>query len=282
MVHLVTHFRSGKEGTGSLFVLDIAHDGINPVQVFEYSDGLFDVAWAENNEHLLVTAAGDGSIQVWDVMQPQVNAVSWSQTRNENLFLSASWDSLIKVWDLTQSQSLITLTGHVNNVYSAVWSPRVPGVISSASGDKTLRVWDLRKSKESVAVIQAHGEEILTCDWCKYDQHQIFSGSVDGTIRGWDTRSYQLPFCELRGHQYAVRRIKTSPFVPTSLASSSYDFTVRTWDITKQKQMEVIEHHTEFVYGLDFNNHLPGQMADCAWDGIIQVYQPQSCTPLAS
>lgn len=56
-------------------MLDIAHDGINPVQVFEYSDGLFDVAWAENNEHLLVTAAGDGSIQVWDVMQPQVKLI---------------------------------------------------------------------------------------------------------------------------------------------------------------------------------------------------------------
>ena len=34
----------------------------------------------------------------------------------------------------------------------------------------------------------------------------------------------------------------------------------RTWDTSEQKMLEVIQHHTEFVYGLDFNIHVPGQV----------------------
>ena len=55
-----------------MFVLDIVQDGLRPVQAFEFSDGLFDVTWAENNENILVAAGGDGSIQIWDVLQPKV------------------------------------------------------------------------------------------------------------------------------------------------------------------------------------------------------------------
>ena len=59
-------------GTGTLFVLDTESSGLRICQQFEWSDGLFDLTWAENNENILVTAGGDGSIQVWDVTQPNV------------------------------------------------------------------------------------------------------------------------------------------------------------------------------------------------------------------
>lgn len=41
-------------------------------RAYDWSDGLFDVAWSENNEHVAVTAGGDGSVQVWDVAQERV------------------------------------------------------------------------------------------------------------------------------------------------------------------------------------------------------------------
>lgn len=34
---------------------------------FDWNDGLFDVTWSENNEHVLITSSGDGSLQIWDV-----------------------------------------------------------------------------------------------------------------------------------------------------------------------------------------------------------------------
>lgn len=38
---------------------------------FDWNNGLFDVTWSENNEHVLVTAGGDGSLQIWDTANPQ-------------------------------------------------------------------------------------------------------------------------------------------------------------------------------------------------------------------
>lgn len=53
-----------------------------------------------------------------------------------------------------------------------------------------------------------------------------------------------------------------SPHNRSLLASCSYDFTIRTWNINNSRHpLESIEHHTEFVVGLDFNLHLPGQVS---------------------
>lgn len=34
---------------------------------FDWNDGLFDVTWSENNENVLITCSGDGSLQIWDI-----------------------------------------------------------------------------------------------------------------------------------------------------------------------------------------------------------------------
>ncbi|XP_041354220.1 peroxisomal targeting signal 2 receptor-like [Gigantopelta aegis] len=282
----------GIAGCGTLFILDQTPEGLAVVRTYDWNDGLFDLTWAENNENVVVTAAGDGSVLVWDTAQlkgpirafkehtKEVNSVDWSLTRNENLVLSGSWDHTIKLWDLQNSQSLNTFSGHEYIVYNVAWSPHIPGCFVSASGDCTLRLWDARGGQFPTTVIPAHDGEILTCDWCKYDQNLLFSGSVDGLIRGWDLRDTTKPVCELKGHQYAVRRIRTSPFVKTMLASCSYDFTVRIWDFSRPEALEVVSHHTEFVYGLDFNIHVPGQLADCGWDEFLRVYYPACSTPV--
>lgn len=60
-------------GSGRLFVLDFVPGlGIQPIRVLEWNNGLFDVTWSEDNENVLVTGSGDGSLQVWDAMQPTV------------------------------------------------------------------------------------------------------------------------------------------------------------------------------------------------------------------
>lgn len=35
---------------------------------FDTQDGLYDVAWSELHENQLVSASGDGSIKLWDIM----------------------------------------------------------------------------------------------------------------------------------------------------------------------------------------------------------------------
>ncbi|KAL3882792.1 hypothetical protein ACJMK2_029099 [Sinanodonta woodiana] len=281
----------GLAGSGTLFILDSTPGGLLLVQAYDWNDGLFDVTWAENNENLLITGAGDGSLLLFDVAQSkgplkawkehtkEVNSVDWSQTRDEHLVLSASWDKLIKMWDIGRSQSLCTFVGHEYIVYSVVWSPHIPGCFASASGDHTLRIWDARQPQFAQTVIPAHNAEVLTCDWCRYDKNLLFSGGVDNLIRVWDLRNTKQCVIELSGHQYAVRRIRAYPFDGHILGSCSYDFTVRLWDIRQPHHLDCIQHHKEFVYGLDFNVHKPGLVTDCGWDELVQEYSPQCLLP---
>ena len=39
-------------------------------RAFDTADGLYDCCWSEENENILVSACGDGSIKVWDVAAP--------------------------------------------------------------------------------------------------------------------------------------------------------------------------------------------------------------------
>ena len=165
-----------------------------------WPDGLFDVTWSEEHENQVVTCSGDGSLQLWDLGLPpdvkgplrvfrehtkEVYSVDWSQTRGERGVISGSWDGLIKLWDVVASPaSIATFAGHTGYVYSAIWSPRLPGTFASASGDGTVRVWDVRRPAAAALILPAHDYEALTCDWSKYNEHLVISGSVDKTIRG--------------------------------------------------------------------------------------------------
>ncbi|KAM9703719.1 peroxisomal biogenesis factor 7 isoform 2-T3 [Menidia menidia] len=228
----------GITGCGSLLVLDQTETGIALVRSWEWGDGLFDVAWSEANEHLLVAAGGDGSLQLWDSANQEaplrvarehtqeVYSVDWSQTRGENLIVSGSWDQSAKVWDPALGGSLATLKGHEGVVYSTIWSPHIPACFASASGDGTLRIWDVKAGACRLAV-PAHKAEILSCDWCKYDQHLVATGSVDCSVCVWDLRSVRQPISRLLGHGYAIRRVKVLGLQPHSGAAGGRGASLR-------------------------------------------------------
>ncbi|KAG9283077.1 peroxisomal biogenesis factor 7 [Astyanax mexicanus] len=276
----------GIAGCGTLFVLEQRETDVQLLRSFDWNDGLFDVTWSESNEHVLVTGGGDGSLQIWDTANPkgpiqvlkehtqEVYSVDWSQTRGENLVVSGSWDHTAKVWDPERFQSVCTLQGHEGVLYSTIWSPHISSCFASASGDGTLRVWDVKSGSCRMA-IPAHKTEILSCDWCKYDQNILVTGSVDCSLCVWDLRTVRQPVAQMLSHTYAIRRVKFSPFYKTVLASCSYDFTVRFWDYSRSPMLlDTMEHHSEFVCGLDFNLHIPNQVVDCSWDETIKIYTP--------
>lgn len=289
----------GIRGSSCLFVLDLPPNLNAPVRTsstHQWHDGLFDVAWSETAENICVTASGDGSIQIWDTYKPkdpdrvlrghekEVYSVDWSHRSGNNLILTGSWDRTAKVWDphKVDGAPVGTYSGHSGIVYSAVWSPLIEGTFATSSGDGTLRIWDTRKAYMPQNVIVAHEAEVLSCDWSKYDPNILVTASVDCSLKIWDLRNQRLAVRQHFGHGYAVRRVRFSPHDGAVLASCSYDFTVRTWNFmvppSSNPLLEVIEHHTEFVYGLDFNLHIPGMLADCGWDSKTMVYKPKSIT----
>lgn len=56
-------------GTSPDFYIMLSHGRISSFFQFsfDWNDGLFDVTWSENNENVLITCSGDGSLQIWDM-----------------------------------------------------------------------------------------------------------------------------------------------------------------------------------------------------------------------
>ncbi|XP_060527689.1 peroxisomal targeting signal 2 receptor [Cylas formicarius] len=276
----------GFAGEGSLFILNIDNEGSIAKEYLKlhWSDGLFDVVWSESNIAIIVSCSGDGTLQLWNLQAPNVKpiiysehkteiySVDWSKCRQENKFLSASWDNTIKLWDPNRLNSLHTFFKHSNIVYTALFSPHISNCFASASADGTLNIWNCLDAVNPISV-QAHNAEILCCDWCKFDHNLIATGASDGLIRGWDIRQITQPVFQWKASLCPIKRIQFSPHCLNVLASVGYDFNTKIWDLNQNcKALEIFSHHSEFVYGLDWNIHRKGQIADCAWDSFVKVF----------
>jgi len=280
------HF--GIIGNGRQYVLDVhpSSGQIQVLNVFDTQDGLYDCAWSEQNERHLVSASGDGSLKLWDITahhhsrplisyeehRQEVYSVDWNLVRKDT-FLSGSWDQTIKLWDPLSPRSLHTFAEHTGCVYSAIWSPYNQDMFASVAGDSLLKIWDLR-NRRSTVTIRAHEDEALTCDWNKYHEFLVVTGSVDKTIRIWDIRSTRSEIMRLHGHTYAVRRIKCSPHHASTIVSCSYDMSLKHWDTEAPDDplIQSLDHHTEFVVGVDFNIFIPNQIATCSWDQTVHIF----------
>nr|XP_022918396.1 peroxisomal targeting signal 2 receptor [Onthophagus taurus] len=277
----------GLTGGGTLFLLERNQGNLVEVGTYLWPDGLFDVTWSEIDPQTVVTACGDCSLQIWNLFAntppvilnehtKEVYSVDWSKTRQQQLIISASWDCTVKLWDPNRKTSLSTFTGHNQLVYNAMWSPHVANCFASVSGEGTLKIWNI-SSPSTPITTKVHDAEVLSCDWCKYDQNLLTTGGSDGLIRGWDLRNLNQPIFQLIGCEYAVRRVQFSPHNLSVIASVSYDFTTRIWDFNKcPEAIETINHHTEFVYGLDWNVLKKGELADCGWDSLVHVFNCNS------
>lgn len=234
----------GLTGAGTLYVLDFTDDddSFKEVKLFQWSDGLFDIVASETDPNVLISVSGDGTLQLWNLEsindnsplanlpqmiykehKKEVYSIDWLSVRSDNYVLSASWDLSIKLWDPNFTTSLCTYNGHSKIVYNAVLSPLIPNTFASVSADGYLKIWNIFNKDKPIASLKSHDGEILTCDWCKFDQNILATGSSDGLIRGYDMRHFGVPMFELKGCDYAVRKIQFSPFEISTIASIGYD-----------------------------------------------------------
>jgi len=278
----------GIVGNGRLSVFDISAPGgqMTPVAEWLTKDGVFDTTWSEDNEHVIATAQGDGSIKFFDWTQPhgpimsleapqghtaEVYGIDWNLNQ-KNLLCSASWDHSVKVWDVMQGSCISTFLAHRNIAYSAIWSPARPACLASVAGDAMMHIFDMNAGTQPAQSVQAHQHEVLTVDWNKYNEFQLITGSVDKTVRVFDLRNFAGPMQVMHGHQLAVRRVKSHPHNETQFVSASYDMSVNVWDLNMGQMVQHFDHHSEFVLGVDLSLFEENLIATAAWDRTVCVW----------
>ena len=74
------------------------------------------------------------------------------------------------------------------------------------------------------------------------------------------------------GHNLAVRKIVSDPFDADRFMSCSYDKTVRSWNMKNELKHFKLEHHREFVYGLDISHFQQFLAVSCSWDCEIKLF----------
>ncbi|KAF5350265.1 hypothetical protein D9758_007779 [Tetrapyrgos nigripes] len=314
-IALASSANFGLVGNGRLHLVSVVPGPggaptINLDKYFESQDGLYDVAWSEVHENQVLTASGDGSIRLWDIMlndlaigvwkehAREVFSVDWSNIQKDT-FVSSSWDGSVKLWKADLPRSVTTIQAHHSCVYQALFSPHQPDLIATCSTDGTLKIFDLRVPtyvagpnannftnplSAAVLTVPASGTEVLTLDWNKYRPFTFATGSVDRMLKVWDCRMIKMGetgqvggLCEatLPGHEYAVRKVQWSPHRADFVSSASYDMTCRVWSTVPngaQPQLLYIhDAHTEFVVGCAWSLFEDGVLASCAWDGKLNV-----------
>ncbi|OBZ73882.1 Peroxisome biogenesis protein 7 [Grifola frondosa] len=282
----------GLVGNGRLHLVSLGHapGGVPALSLdkyYETQDGLYDLAWSEIHENQIVTASGDGSLRLWDIMLKDFPICVWQEHTREafsvdwcnikkDLFISSSWDGTVKL------------------------------VFATCSTDGTLRIFDLRTPAyvpsgpaannfttpltAAALTVPASGTEVLTLDWNKYRPFVLASAGVDKAIKVWDCRMLKSGpeaaqsqavggVCEshLIGHEYAVRKIQWSPHRPDVIASASYDMTCRVWTTTPTAGgthlLYIHDPHTEFVVGCGWSLYDEGVLASCGWDCKLNVFR---------
>ncbi|HKO61762.1 MAG TPA: caspase family protein, partial [Pyrinomonadaceae bacterium] len=127
----------------------------------------------------LASGSQDKAILIWDVATGEivdsfssggwVNALSFS--RDGSKLASGGDDGLVQLWTIAQSRLLKTLSGHRDNVSSAVFSDDDKLLITS-SWDSSIKLWDVAEGKE-LASLFALGQH----DWLVITPEGLFDGS---------------------------------------------------------------------------------------------------------
>ncbi|OLY85169.1 Peroxisomal targeting signal 2 receptor [Smittium mucronatum] len=248
---------------------------------YDTNVGIYDTAWSEVHENQLVTCGVDGSIMLYDINIPGYPVAKWNEHSREamsvnwnyiskDVFLSSSWDSSIKLWSPNTKTSLKTITQHQGCVYDTAWNPKAQPVFASCSEDKLILLHDLRQFAPTLS-LAGHNDQVLSLDWNKYDNNLIISCSSDKSIRVWDTRSPKFAVTQFGPFEFPSKKVVFSPHQRDIAASCGYDMGITFWNLPTMLPISRYSHHSEFVFGLDWNLFYPNIVASYSWDESINL-----------
>ncbi len=175
-----------------------------------------------------------------------------------------------------QGQTLMTYTGHANQVTTVEWSPNNPLLLASGSEDKTARIWSYTNLNNSVLHQQA--DMVYSLTWSPSGQ-LIASGGESPTIEIWDTGSSNTVHT-YNGHSLPVYSVKWSPD-GSSIVSGSADKSAQVWDASTMAQIASYTLHSATVWAVAWSPD-GSLIASAALDGTVQVWNSRTAANMAT
>ena len=233
--------------------------------------------------------ASDGRpVARWSDHTQEAVCVAWALCSRLS-FATASWDGTVRIYDPVQPKgaAAVILAGHSGAVNAVEWHPIHSNTLASGGAGAEVIVWDTRQGGTGASArLRFNGAagDVLTLDWNRYLEHELITGGADGVVRAWDIRRTRSPVHMMVSHMLPVRRVRCSPHSSALVASASYDFSVCLWDIgdagaLQGALMQRASHHREFASGVDFSLFAPGLVASCAWDKAVVTWRPEVGAP---
>lgn len=197
------------------------------------------------------------------------------------------------------------LAPNLIDISSVSWSPLISTTFASCSNDGQIRIWS-PKGSSSIdhrpnLKFTTEINNLTSCDWNKYNEYLLAVSSTNGTISIWDIRSTNVgPVTVINGHKKPIKQVKFSPHSPYQLASVSCDATTKIWTLDANDDLYIHDeqingrrstsysnnqrqsmsfslnntyrHHTDHVYGFDFNPSIKDRVVDCGRDSLVCLY----------
>ena len=187
----------------------------------------------------LVIGSGDGSIQIYNVIQNTCSLIMTGHNGSVNdvkllvdgSICSCSHDHTIKVWGANDGRCIRTLEGHTNWVLCLAVTEKHK--IVSGSYDNSIRVWVMKG--ECLNILYGHAEAIYSL--CVLSTGVLVSGSVDTTIKLWDLETGEI-IETLEEHRESVMSL-CAMSEKDQFASGSLDNSIRIWSVAPSSTLYV-------------------------------------------
>ncbi len=233
------------------------------------------VTWSPNGKWLASGLKYEDigqKVKIWDVETGKEMATApvgcrtnWSP---DSRFLAIACGKTIKIWDLSTKKTVLSLRGHIENIWAVSWSPDGKQ-LASAGWDGLVMIWDAATGK-NLLTFRGHrlGRWIASVTWSP-DSKRLASGGWDQIVKVWDTDK-GCELLSLRGHTGAIFSVAWSPD-GRRLVSGSTDQTVKVWDAATGQELLTLRGHSQIVRSVAWSSD-GKRLAAVSKDGTVRVW----------
>ncbi|PNF21667.1 Peroxisomal targeting signal 2 receptor [Cryptotermes secundus] len=277
---IIDLFRSA--GGGTLFLLEVVPDnGLVEVACTQWSDGLFDVAWSETDANIIVSASGDGGLQLWNMSCPQITdsypqAVNIVNGMSRPRVINSEFSNSSRQ-ELPTGKGILLLVTVAERSKACTIFARSETEIVGSNPTQGMDVCVCLQLPPQT--FREHKKEVYSVDWSQTRQEQfVLSASWDCSTKLWDpNRPNSL--ATFLGHTQLVYSAMWSPHVPSCFASVSGDGTMKVWNthMPQHPSMSLRAHDAE-VLSCDWCKYDQNILATGGSDGLIRGWDLRNIT----